>query len=199
MKSTLTNMVLSLLGITLVASLAVGVIYRVTAGPIADAKTAKLTNAIAQVLPPFDNTPGDSVQTLNIDGGEVKIYSGTKNGQPVGYAIETFSNNGFGGEVRLIVGFNPDGTIYRTEVLSQHETPGLGDKMERSKSDFAQQFDGKNPADFHLAVSKDGGDVDAITAATISSRAYTEAIARAYNVFCQITNHNTVVEEGKYE
>ena len=70
--------------------------------------------------------------------------------------------------------------------------------MERSKSDFAQQFDGKNPADFHLAVSKDGGDVDAITAATISSRAYTEAIARAYNVFCQITNHNTM-EEGKYE
>ncbi len=199
MKSTLTNMVLSLLGITLVASLAVGVIYRVTAGPIADAKTAKLTNAIAQVLPPFDNTPGDSVQTLNIDGGEVKIYSGTKNGQPVGYAIESFSNNGFSGEVRLIVGFNPDGTIYRTEVLSQHETPGLGDKMERSKSDFAKQFDGKNPADFHLAVSKDGGDVDAITAATISSRAYTEAIARAYNVFCQITNHNTVVEEGKYE
>lgn len=199
MKSTLTNMVLSLLGITLVASLAVGVIYRVTAGPIADAKTAKLTNAIAQVLPPFDNTPGDSVQTLNIDGGEVKIYSGTKNGQPVGYAIESFSNNGFSGEVRLIVGFNPDGTIYRTEVLSQHETPGLGDKMERSKSNFAKQFDGKNPADFHLAVSKDGGDVDAITAATISSRAYTEAIARAYNVFCQITNHNTVVEEGKYE
>ena len=192
-------MVLSLLGITLVASLAVGVIYRVTAGPIADAKTAKLTNAIAQVLPPFDNTPGDSVQTLNIDGGEVKIYSGTKNGQPVGYAIESFSNNGFSGEVRLIVGFNPDGTIYRTEVLSQHETPGLGDKMERSKSDFAKQFDGKNPADFHLAVSKDGGDVDAIPAATISSRAYTEAIARAYNVFCQITNHNTVVEEGKYE
>lgn len=199
MKNTLTNMVLSLLGITLVASLAVGVIYRVTAGPIADAKTAKLTNAIAQVLPPFDNTPGDSVQTLNIDGGEVKIYSGTKNGQPVGYAIESFSNNGFSGEVRLIVGFNPDGTIYRTEVLSQHETPGLGDKMERSKSNFAKQFDGKNPADFHLAVSKDGGDVDAITAATISSRAYTEAIARAYNVFCQITNHNTVVEEGKYE
>lgn len=198
MKSTHTNMVLSLLGITLVASLAVGVIYRVTAGPIADAKTAKLTNAIAQVLPPFDNTPGDSVQTLNIDGGEVKIYSGTKNGQPVGYAIESFSNNGFSGEVRLIVGFNPDGTIYRTEVLSQHETPGLGDKMERSKSDFAQQFDGKNPADFHLAVSKDGGDVDAITAATISSRAYTEAIARAYNVFCQITNHNTM-EEEKYE
>lgn len=191
-------MVLSLLGITLVASLAVGVIYRVTAGPIADAKTAKLTNAIAQVLPPFDNTPGDSVQTLNIDGGEVKIYSGTKNGQPVGYAIETFSNNGFGGEVRLIVGFNPDGTIYRTEVLSQHETPGLGDKMERSKSDFAQQFDGKNPADFHLAVSKDGGDVDAITAATISSRAYTEAIARAYDVFSQITNRNTM-EEEKYE
>ena len=152
----------------------------------------------------FRETSDDETASMSVEaevityGGEVKIYSGTKNGQPVGYAIESFSNNGFSGEVRLIVGFNPDGTIYRTEVLSQHETPGLGDKMERSKSDFAQQFDGKNPADFHLAVSKDGGDVDAITAATISSRAYTEAIARAYNVFCQITNHNTM-EEGKYE
>ena len=101
MESSLKNMILTLLTITLVASLAVGVVYRVTAGPIAEAKAAKITQAIAKVLPPFDNRPGDSVQALAIDGGEIKIYQGTRQGQTVGYAIETFSNNGFGGIIRL--------------------------------------------------------------------------------------------------
>ena len=136
-------MVLSLLGITLVASLAVGVIYRVTAGPIADAKTAKLTKAIAQVLPPFDNTPGDSVQALSVDGGEVKVYTGTKNGQPVGYAIETFSNNGFGGEIRLIVGFNPDGTIYRTEVYRNTKPRGSATKWNAANRILPHSLTGK--------------------------------------------------------
>ena len=122
MESSLKNMILTLLTITLVASLAVGVVYRVTAGPIAEAKAAKITQAIAKVLPPFDNRPGDSVQALAIDGGEIKIYQGTRQGQTVGYAIETFSNNGFGGIIRLMAGFLPDGTIYRVETLSQ--TPG---------------------------------------------------------------------------
>lgn len=71
-----------------------------------------------------------------------------------------------------MVGFLPDGTIHRVETLSHNETPGLGDKIDRSKSDFSVQFEGKNPRTFRLAVRKDGGDVDAITASTISSRAY---------------------------
>lgn len=195
MESSLKNMILTLLTITLVASLAVGVVYRVTAGPIAEAKAAKITQAIAKVLPPFDNRPGDSVQALAIDGGEIKIYQGTRQGQTVGYAIETFSNNGFGGIIRLMAGFLPDGTIYRVETLSQSETPGLGDKMEKTKSDFALQFDNKTPGTFRLSVKKDGGDVDAITAATISSRAYTDAVARAYKVFGQITG--TTDKTGK--
>ena len=73
MESSLKNMILTLLTITLVASLAVGVVYRVTAGPIAEAKAAKITQAIAKVLPPFDNRPGDSVQALAIDGGEIRV------------------------------------------------------------------------------------------------------------------------------
>lgn len=180
-------MVLTLFTITLVAGLAVGMVYRITAAPIAEAKVRKISDAIAQVVPAFDNDPGEGAQILKLDGDEVKVYTATAAGAPVGYAIETFSNNGFGGTIRLMVGFQPDGSICRIETLSQNETPGLGDKMQRNKSDFAVQFDGKNPADYHLAVKKDGGDVDAITAATISSRAFTDAVARAYKVFEQVT------------
>jgi electron transport complex protein RnfG len=68
-------------------------------------------------------------------------------------------------------------------VLAHKETPGLGDKMDASKSDFPLQFKGKNPADFKLHVTKDGGNVDAITAATISSRAFCDAVERAYVTF----------------
>lgn len=179
-------MVLVLFVITLVASGAVGLVYKVTEQPIAAAKAAKITNAIAVVVPEFDNDPGEEVRSEEVDGGTVTIYTATKGGEPVGYAIETFTNDGFGGLIRLMVGFLPDGTIHRIETIQQNETPGLGDKIQRSKSDFSVQFDGKNPADFRLAVKKDGGDVDAITASTISSRAFLDAVERAYRVFQSI-------------
>jgi electron transport complex protein RnfG len=82
-----------------------------------------------------------------------------------------------------MVGFLPDGTIHGIEVIAHKETPGLGDKMESGKSDFSVQFKGKNPENFKLAVVKDGGNVDAITASTISSRAYCDAVKRAYDAF----------------
>ena len=79
-----------------------------------------------------------------------------------------------------MVGLLADGSISNTAVLAHKETPGLGDKMDIAKSDFPAQFIGKNPAEFKLSVTKDGGDVDAITAATISSRAFCDAVERAY-------------------
>jgi len=176
-------MILTLLCVTLFASASVGVVYKVTLTPIAEAKAAKLTAAIAQVLPEFDNNIEESRQTETVDGSQVTIYTATKGGEPVGYAVETFSNNGFAGTIKLMVGFLTDGTINRVETLEQNETPGLGDKIERKKSGFSVQFDGKNPASFKLAVKKDGGDVDAITASTISSRAFSDAVDRAYKIF----------------
>ncbi len=186
MKSTIKNMVLVLLAITAVGSAAVGYVYTLTKEPIEKAKQQKVTDAIRAVLPDFDNDPAAEKRVETVDGGEVTVYPATKGGNPVGYAVETFSakpHNGFGGTVRLMVGLLPDGTIHAVEVISHSETPGLGDKMDKSKSDFPQQFAGKNPATYKLSVTKDGGDVDAITAATISSRAFCDAVARAYNVF----------------
>lgn len=186
MESTLKNMVLTLFIITFVSATAVGFVYQVTKGPIAEAKSAKITAAIALVLPEFDNDIGQTRHIENIDGGQVIVYTATNNGKVVGYAVETFTNKGFRGEIRLMVGFLPDGTINKVETVYHSETPGFGDKIERGRSDFSVQFEGQNPSDFKLAITKDGGDVDAITASTITSRAFVDAVERACRVFQSI-------------
>lgn len=176
-------MLLVLASITLVAALAVGGVYLLTKKQIDGSQTQKISGAIAQVVPAFDNQPADEMIEKEIDGGVMKIYPARKDGQLAGYAVETFTKSGFGGAITLMVGFTADGTIHGISVLSHTETPGLGDKIEPSKSDFSAQFIGKNPAEFQLVVKKDGGQVDAITASTISSRAYCDAVQRAYNLF----------------
>jgi electron transport complex protein RnfG len=101
--------------------------------------------------------------------------------------VETFTNKGFSGEFKLMVGFAPDGSITDIEVIRHSETPGLGDKMDRDKSGFHLQFMGKHPDSFKLAVEKDRGDVDAITASTITSRAYCDAVQRAFDGLKQLS------------
>lgn len=182
MESTLKNMVLTLLVITFVSALAVGVVYKVTEKPISKAKNEKTMGALALVLPEFDNDPASEVKSVEIDGGQVTVYPATKDGEIVGYAVETFTNKGFGGNIKLMVGFKSDGEIVKIETLQHNETPGLGDKIDGKKSDFSVQFSGKNPETFNLLVKKDGGQIDAITASTISSRAYVDAVERAYKV-----------------
>lgn len=182
MKSTLKNMIVVLFAITLVASSAVGAVYQLTKEPIAIAKQTKLDDAIKAVLPSdFDTL--DEKQEVDVDGVKVPVYAALKDGEVVAYAVESFSKAGFGGEVKVLVGFKADGSINSTTVVSHGETPGLGDKMDKSKSDFATQFDGKNPASDNLKVTKDGGSIDAITAATISSRAYVNAVENAYKAY----------------
>ena len=183
MESTLKNMVLVLFLITLFASGAVAVVYKLTEEPIAQAKAAKTSTAIGEVVPEFDNDIAATVKTVDIDGGTAKIYTAQKGGQPVGYAVETFTNNGFSGLFTLMVGFLPDGTINGIQVLSHAETPGLGSKMEEPGNVLTASFEGNNPANLKLSVRKDGGDIDALTASTITSRAYVEAVDRAYKVF----------------
>lgn len=179
-ESTIGNMFIALTVITLVASASLGAVYTVTKEPIEAAMIAKKNNAISEVIPEFDNQPSDEVFKVPADGDTLYFYPGKKNGELVGTAVETFTKSGFSGEIKVMVGLLPDGTINDVTVLSHAETPGLGDKMEKKKSDWSLQFRGKNPSTFRLAVKKDGGDVDAITASTISSRAFCEAVSRAY-------------------
>ena len=99
-----------------------------------------------------------------------------------GYAIET-STAGFGGPLNLMVGFTSEGRICSTDVISHTETPGLGAKITDASSHFRTQFESRNPAEFNLAIKKNGGDVDAISASTITSQAFTSAVAKAYSVY----------------
>ena len=108
------------------------------------------------------------------------FYPAKKDGQLVGTAVKTFSNNGFGGKIWLMIGFYPDGSIYNYSVLEHKETPGLGSKMDFWFTKCGKgNIIGKKPGITGLKVRKDGGDVDAITAATISSRAFLDAVNRA--------------------
>ena len=190
-ESTFKNMVLTLLVITLLSATALGGVYMLTKDTIALGQVKKVNDAIAQVVPEFDNNPSGEVIKKAIDGDTVRMYPAKKGDELVGMAVETFTKSGFSGLITLMVGFLPDGTIHDIAVISHNETPGLGDKIEKGKSNFSVQFQGKNPATTKIAVTKDGGEIDAITASTISSRAYAEAVNRAYKAFIEETTGAT--------
>lgn len=174
-----------LLGITLIASAGVGTVDMITREPIAAAKQAATTAALGEVLPAFDAT---SAQTLTIDQMPIEVYTATQGDAVVGYAVQSMTKSGFSGEIRLMVGFTPAGEIINVNVLQQTETPGLGTKMADEGNSLLGSIQGQDLAtkklvDGKLAVRKDGGDVDALTAATISSRAYVDAINRAWMAY----------------
>lgn len=189
-ESTLLNMVLALGIITLAASTALGYIYELTKDPIAAARLAKRIKAIGMVVPAYDNNPVDDMYRLPVPqgGDSLEVYPVSEGGAPAGYAVRTVSARGYGGEVWLMVGFLPDGTIHDISVLEHKETPGLGTKL--AEDPFRGQFKGKNPGSFDLRVKKDGGEVDALTGATISSRAFGEATQLAYDTFMKAQRHD---------
>lgn len=184
-ESTLRNMLLALFVVSLISATTLGYVYELTKAPIAAAKLKKKIAAIKKVVPEFTNDPNEDMFKVvsDVQGDSLEFYPAHKGDDNVGTAIRTFSDKGFTKRIYLMVGFMPDGTIHNISVLEHAETPGLGDKMDKKKSDWSEQFNGKNPANYKLVVTKDGGDVDAITAATISSRAYVDAVDRAYKAF----------------
>ncbi|HUX57411.1 MAG TPA: RnfABCDGE type electron transport complex subunit G [Bacteroidales bacterium] len=179
-ESTFRNMALALTLIALAASTCLGFVYELTKKPIELSNLNKKLDAIKQVVPEFTNNPNEEMFRLPTgEGDSLEIYPAKKDDVIIGYAINTYTKNGFSGNINLMAGFKPDGTIINISVLQQKETPGLGTKM--TEPAFKDQFNEKNPSEFILKVIKDGGPVDAITAATISSRAFCDAVQRAYN------------------
>ncbi len=178
-ESNFTNMVLTLMVISLVSASALAFINKVTKEPIAKSVMAKKVEAIKQVVPEFNNDPIAEMQTIELADGKLEIYPAKKDGKLVGTAVKTFTDKGFSGHIELMIGLDTAKSIVNISVLQQKETPGLGTKM--AEPLFKNQFNGKNPSSFKLKVKKDGGDVDAITAATISSRAFCDAIQKVYD------------------
>lgn len=188
-KSSFINMFLTLLVVCVLAGAALAAVFQATTKPIAETRVKLQQEAIKKVLPPFDMLQTEkkalSVQSVasiyhkTAAADSLTLYHAFLKGVPVGTAVETFTDKGFGGTVKLMVGFLPDGSVYKSAVLSHTETPGLGSKM--TDPSFYTQFEGKTADKFPLSVAKDGGEVQAITAATISSRAYCDAMNKAFD------------------
>ena len=158
-------------------------VNELTKGPIAEANAKALSEAVKAVVPGFDNDPIAEKRVQEMDGASFAIYPATKEGQYIGAAVEAISM-GFGGELKVLVGFDAQGNILDYSVLQHAETPGLGSKsVDWFKKGNAGDITGMNPGQGELAVSKDGGQVNAITASTITSRAFLAAVNKAYAAF----------------
>ena len=179
-KSSFINMTVCLLAICLVCSGLLAAVYALTAEPIAAAAAAKNEAAIKEVLPETA-VKIEEERTVDFEGASYAYnLAYDELGNVVGCAINV-APVGFGGPIAIKVGFDVNGVIWNTKVLSQAETPGLGAKCVEPA--FSDQFKGFDASAKKLAVKKDGGDVDAITASTITSRAYADGLALAVKVF----------------
>jgi len=186
LESTLLNMVLVLTGVAVVMGGILALVNHLTEGPIREVNKKKTDDGIKAVMVCDDLTLGktDTVkQTINGKEYTYIIYQvKDAQGKDLGAAVES-TTMGFGGDLKVMVGFNPEGTILGYTLLAHAETPGLGAKADKwfqkgEKGDIV----GKTPSE-PLTVSKDGGQVDAITASTITSRAFLLAVNNAYNAY----------------
>lgn len=185
LESTVKNMFVSLTVICLVCSALLGGAYAITKDKIDEAEVNKQNEAIARVVPEFDNIPSEEVFEVELEGKKYAVYPAKLSGEVVGYAINT-SATGFSGPVVIMVGITAEGRIFNTVPVSHAETPGLGAKISEEGNPFVEQFRDMDPSATVLKVKKDGGDIDAITASTITSRAYTAAVESAWMVFNKI-------------
>ncbi|MDR2840529.1 MAG: RnfABCDGE type electron transport complex subunit G [Paludibacter sp.] len=186
LTSSFKNMILVLAGISLFAAATLASVYTFTKEPIAIAKANKLQNAIKEVLPADFARIGETEKIVISTGDSLNVYKAyNADNNFIGAAVESVSHKGFAGDITIMVGFDAEGKIVNYSVLEQSETPGLGTKMTEwfKTAKGRQDIRGKNPASDKLQVSKDGGEVDAITAATISSRAFLDAVINAYNAY----------------
>ena len=201
LKPTLKNMTLVLVGVAVVVGFILAYVNHVTEGPIAEKAKATLAQGIKDVMKVdgIQVTKEDTVKT-NVDGKDLTYIvheTSDKSGKPVGAAVES-TTTGFGGDLKVLVGFDHDGKITGYTILESSETPGLGAKAEKwfqSTADGGKGGKscviGLNPKDGELKVSKDGGQVDAITASTITSRAFLKAINEAYAAYCKQNTDGT--------
>ncbi len=204
LTSSLKNMVLSLTLIALVAAALLALINSVTQEPIKAIKEKNQADGIKAVLR-IGADEEVSVKETDVDG--YTLFAVTRaDGSYAGTAVRSTDKAGFGGDIVVLVGFANDGEILGYQVMEHAETPGLGARAgewfrtasastEKKVGGFSKAFFGNpdpagnhnivgmNPAASKLTVSKDGGDVDAITASTITSRAFLRAVQNAYNVF----------------
>ena len=182
LPSTLPNMLCVLTLISVIAAGALAYVNKMTAGPIEENKARTLAEGINTVLGVSDAQVQETKEVEDANGNPVIIYATDK-----GVAVQAIDPNGFGGKLSVLVGFADEGSIKGYTVLEHAETPGLGAKA----GDWFQQGNkgcvvGANPSQANLTVKKDGGDIDAISGSTITSRAFLRVVDKAYKSFQNI-------------
>lgn len=172
----ITKLALILLAITVVVALLLGLVNYITADRIAEINEQKTKDAMGEVL------PADSYEPLDTGGfaGVAAAYRAVADGETMGYVIETLPS-GFGGSIDMVVGVGTDGTVTGVSIISMSETAGLG--ANAAKEQFRSQYVGGSGI---FAVDKDGGDIDSLTGATITSRAVTNGVNTALSFFSSI-------------
>jgi electron transport complex protein RnfG len=165
---------------------------RVTRERIARNEAEQLVRALAAVLPAgaFDNEPHlDRIEVRNPDAlgssGPLSVYRARRNGQPAGVVLTAVAPDGYVDAIRLLIGISAAGTVTGVRAVAHAETPGLGDGIDIARSDWMLAFDGRavdTPAPA-WALTRDGGDFDQLTGATITSRAVLNAVRRALDYY----------------
>ena len=196
------KLILVLTLICFIAALALYQVNEFTKEPIALAYKEEKLKAIRNVLPKYDNMPDtenkgkiEIVIGVDDDGNNLTkdYYVATMGDEVVGVAFEGVSSEGYGGDIVVMIGVEPDGTIHGIEIIRHAETPGLGSKI--AEEPFLSIFPGRNLENTKWGVKKDGGDIDQITGATISPRAVVFAIDDELKRFSE--KREEIIEKSK--
>lgn len=175
-----------------VASVLLGVAYLATHGSIEARQAEDLLATLEQVLPAslYDNDLLQDLKTIPDSGdkalGDTPVYIARKQGEVTAVAFKLSAGGGYSGPIALVMGVNRDGAILGVRVVAHAETPGLGDKIERHKSDWILAFEGRsleNTAPERFRVKKDGGDFDQFAGATITPRAVVNGVQAGLRFF----------------
>lgn len=180
-------MVLVLVGVALITGGILAYVNHITEAPIKLQAEKTLADGIKAVMGGVQLSVAENDTIKQTIKGKEAVFVIHKtvdsNKQDLGEAVES-TTGGFGGDLKVLVGFDKDGNILGYTILQHAETPGLGAKADKwFQKDGKGSIIGKNPNKDNLTVKKDGGDVDAITASTITSRAFLLAVTQAYNAY----------------
>lgn len=187
LESSITNMVLVLVGVALITGGILAYVNHITEAPIKLQAEKTLADGIKAVMGGVQLSVSENDTIKQTIKGKEAVFVIHKtvdsNKQDLGVAVES-TTGGFGGDLKVLVGFDKDGNILGYTILQHAETPGLGAKADKwFQKDGKGSIIGKNPNKDNLTVKKDGGDIDAITASTITSRAFLLAVTQAYNAY----------------
>lgn len=187
LESSITNMVLVLVGVALITGGILAYVNHITEAPIKLQAEKTLADGIKAVMGSVQLSVAENDTIKQTIKGKEAVFVIHKtvdsNKQDLGVAVES-TTGGFGGDLKVLVGFDKDGNILGYTILQHAETPGLGAKADKwFQKDGKGSIIGKNPNKDNLTVKKDGGNIDAITASTITSRAFLLAVTQAYNAY----------------